>query len=119
MFVFYCIGIAFAAFAALAALVGFLADGRITAFLNFLVDIVAFLALGIASGIATAIIDKATSKINFYGKTIGVAAYKGSAFLGMTWAAVALMLLASVLWIFDCCVGRRRRSYAEKGTARY
>ena len=119
MFVFYCIGIAFAAFAALAALVGVLADGRISAFFNCLIDIFAFLALGIASGISTAIIVKVTHYVNLYGKEIGIAAYKGAAFLGMTWASTVLMLLASFLWIFDCCIGPRRRRYTEKGTARY
>lgn len=76
----------------------------------------AFLSIGIASGIATAIIVKATNTINKYGEDIGIAAYKGGRFLGMTWAATALMLLAAIVSIAQCCGGRRKdRQNGEKG----
>jgi hypothetical protein len=75
----------------------------------------AFLALVIASIISTVVITKAVNAINKYGAEIGIAAYKGSTFLGMTWAATALMLLASVVWIGECCRGRKNRAYTEKG----
>ena len=75
----------------------------------------AFLALGIASAISTAIIVKAVNAINKYGHEIGLAATKGKEFIGMTWAATVIMLLASFLWIFECVVGHRRgRSYVGK-----
>lgn len=75
----------------------------------------AFLALVIASIISTIVITKAVNAINKYGAEIGIAAYKGSTFLGMTWAATALMLLASVVWIAECFKGRKNRPYREKG----
>lgn len=61
---------------------------------------------------------KAVDAINKYGDDIGIAAYKGKKFLGMTWAATAVMLLASFLWIFECIVGHRRQS-AYVGKERY
>ena len=63
----------------------------------------AFLTLVIASIISTVVITKAVNAVNKYGADIGIAAYKGSTFLGMTWAATALMLLASMVWIAECC----------------
>ncbi|EXJ83778.1 hypothetical protein A1O1_07405 [Capronia coronata CBS 617.96] len=118
MIVLYIIGIAFAGIAVLTALWGIWTDGRLSAMVNFLVDMLAFLSLGIASAIATAIIVKAVDSINKYGDDIGIAAYKGSRFLGMTWAATVVMLLASITSIAQCCTGRHKRDrYGEKGTA--
>lgn len=151
MFIFYCIGIGLVGLALIGAAWGVLANGRISAFVNFTLDIVsplispynysaegwrlefnalsltssishyansrqlAFLALVIASIISTVIITKTVNAVNKYGAEIGVAAYKGSTFLGMTWAATALMLLASVGWIAECCRGRKNRAYTKKG----
>ena len=116
MFVFYVIGIIFAGFAFIGAVWGVFANGRLSAFVNFVLDILAFLTIGIASAISTAIIVKAVDAINKYGSDIGLAAYKGKEFLGMTWAATAIMLLASFMWIAECCAGRRRsrRGKSEK-----
>lgn len=115
MFVFYVIGIIFAGFAFLGAIWGVFANGRISAFLNWGLDVMAFLAIGIASAIATAIVDKAVNDINKYGKEIGLAAYKGKEFLGMTWAATAVMSLGSFMWIAECCAGRRKsKAFGEK-----
>jgi hypothetical protein len=116
MFVFYIIGIIFAGFAVLGAMWGVFANGRLSALVNFLLDILAFLFIGIASAISTAIIVKVVNATNKYGADIGLAAYKGTEFLGMTWAATAVMLLASFMWIAECCAGRRRtrRGAGEK-----
>ena len=127
MFVLYCIGVGFVGIAIIGAIIAFLTDGRISAFINFMFDFVstsciahiltiilmipqlAFLALGIASAIATAIIVKVVDVINQYGGEIGIAAYKGRNFLIFTWIATALLLIASFGWLVDCCVGRRRK----------
>lgn len=76
----------------------------------------AFLTIGIASAVATAVIVKAVDALNKYGKDIGISATKGTTFLGLTWGATAAMLLASILSIAQCCAGRRHRTktYAEK-----
>jgi len=116
MIVFYIIGIAFAGIAILTAICGIFTDGRLSASVNFLVDVLAFLTIGIASAISTAIIVKAVNTINKFGDDIGIAAYKGGTFLGMTWGATAVMLLASAVSIAQCCAGRRRsKRYGEKG----
>lgn len=115
MFVLYCIGAGFAGLAVLTAIVHLFGGGRLGAACNFLIDFMAFLALGIASAIATAIIVKVVNAVNKYGEEIGVAAYKGNKFLAFTWAATALMLVASIGWIVECCLGRKNKvsSYKE------
>jgi hypothetical protein len=79
----------------------------------------AFLALGIASAIETAIVVKSTNAINKYGSDIGIAAYKGGKFMAMTWAATALMFLAACLWVAECCMGRRRTRPVHSPKERY
>jgi hypothetical protein len=73
--------------------------------------------LGIASAISTAIMVKVVNAINKYGDGIGIAATRGTTFLGLTWGAVAAMLLAAILSTVQCIAGRKhhRRSYSEKG----
>lgn len=108
MFVLYCIGIGFIAVALLLGLLALFFDGRLSAFINVLVDWLAFLAIGLASAIATAIIDKSAHTINKYGNDVGIAANKGTKFLILTWVATAVMLVASFVWCFDCIVGRKQ-----------
>ncbi|KFY25636.1 hypothetical protein V493_04544 [Pseudogymnoascus sp. VKM F-4281 (FW-2241)] len=71
MFVLYCIGAAAAGACIILSLVSFFATGRLTSCCNFLLAIVAFLALAISSAIVTAIIVKATDLINQYGNDVG------------------------------------------------
>ncbi|MCJ1333499.1 hypothetical protein MMC10_010199 [Thelotrema lepadinum] len=113
MFVLYCIGVAFAGLAFLGAIFAFFTDGRIGAFVDATLSFLAFLALGIASAIASALIVKATDAINQYSKDVGIAAYKGSSFLALTWTATALLFVGALGWMLDFCVGpsRRKRSY--------
>lgn len=106
--VFEIIGICFAALAAVTSILGVFFDGRLSGCLKLLVDLSAFFALAIASSISTAVILKAVHAVNKYGHDIGIAAYKGTRFLGMTWGATAVMLLASIFSIAQCCGGRKR-----------
>lgn len=62
---------------------------------------IAFLSLALASIISTTFINKAVKLINEVGHEIGIAAYKGNMFLGMTWAASILVLFGSVAWIYE------------------
>jgi len=110
MFVLYCIGIAFVGIAVAGAFFGFIASGRMSALLNFILCILGFFALGLASVLATVIIVKVCNAINRYGRPIGIAAYKGKTFLGMTWAATGLAFLAAFLWVGELFGGRRRRT---------
>ncbi|TVY71176.1 hypothetical protein LSUE1_G009092, partial [Lachnellula suecica] len=120
-FVLYCIGIAAAGLAILAALPAFLLSGsRLISFLNFGLASLSFTALLIASIIVTIIMNKATSLINKYGNEIGLYAYKGGKYLTLTWIAVAVMAIASLCWVGEFCVGRknRRREFSEKRTGK-
>jgi hypothetical protein len=119
MFVLYCIAIAFAGIAAITALLSIFFTGRLSAFINVLVDLLAFLAIGIASAIATAIAVKAADVINKYGNDIGISAQKGGKFMTLTWVATGVMFLASLVWCFDCIAGRREKTGRYKGETKY
>lgn len=116
MFVLYCIGIAFAALALISGLISIFFNGRLSAFVNIIIDMIAFLAVGIASALATALSVKAANIINDKGERVGVSAQKGSKFMILTWVATACLLVASLVWCFDCVVGRKRNQRtARKG----
>ena len=74
------------------------------------------LALGIASAIASVIMSKVVHEVNKHGNDVGISATKGKTFLGMTWAATALMLIAAMAWIYEFVAHRRRQtSYVFEG----
>lgn len=123
MFVLYVIAICLIFVTLVSALLGLFLSGRLSACVNFLVAVLAFLAIGLASALTTAVMVKGADVINQYGNDIGVAAYWGSKFLALTWAATGCMLVVVVWWVIEFCIGRRdrrskRRSYAkgEKGS---
>lgn len=110
MFVLYCIAIALSFCVLVASLVGiFLGAGRLSACGNILLSFLAFLAFGVASGIATAIAVKGSSVINEYGSDIGIEAHRGGKFMALSWAGTAVLFLALVSWCVECCCGRRRQ----------
>jgi len=118
-FVLYCIGIAACGLAILTALVAFVLHGsRLVSLGNAGLTILAFFALGIASAIVTVVMVKVVNLVNKYGDDIGLFAYRGNKYLAMTWAATALMFIATIAWVGECCVGRRNKNkeWAEKTT---
>ena len=62
----------------------------------------AFAALMIASAISTRMIVIVTNVVNKHGIEIGLVAYRGTNFLGMTWAATILALLAFLFTVLRC-----------------
>lgn len=108
-FVLYCIAIGFISIAFSMAFICLFLDGRLSAFVNIIVDWLAFVAMGIASALATVISVQASNVVNRYGNEIGIQASKGARFLIITWVATGLLLVASVVWCFDCIVGGKRR----------
>lgn len=111
MFVLYCIGIAFSALALVLALasVFFTAKGgKLSACANVGVELIAFVAVGVASALATAIAVKVAEVVNEKGEGVGVSAQKGGKFMALTWVAVGCLFLASLAWCFECCAGSRR-----------
>lgn len=117
VFVLYCIAIALIALSLVAAVFSVFASGRLSACLNFLLCGCAFLAIGLASAIITAVIVKGSEIINKYGNDIGIEAHRGDKFLAITWAATAAMFVVIVWWLGDFCVGRRKKTatYAKHG----
>ena len=113
-FVLYCIAIGFIGLALIAAVVSLFLAGRLSAFINLILDWLAFIVLGIASAIATAISVKGANTINKYGDDIGVSASKGTKFLIITWVATGLLLVSSMIWCVLAVLGRRRK---KTGTA--
>lgn len=109
MFVLYCIAIGFIGLALLAAIASIFPrdPGRLVPLFNIVIDWLAFITMGIASAIATAIGAKGASIINKYGHEIGIAANKGTKFLILTWVATGLMRIGTFVWCFACISHRR------------
>lgn len=115
VFVLYVISIVLIFLALVAALPALFAEGRLAACCSVIASSLAFLAVGIASGLVTAVIVKGVEVINEHGEQIGLEAKRGNRFLAITWAATALVFLALCWWVVETCVGRRRkRRYAVK-----
>ena len=74
-----------------------------------------FVALMVASAIATAVINNVVKVINKYGNEIGVYAYKGEIFIGMTCAATLLVLLTGFMWLYEWRVQRRGGLFFGRG----
>jgi len=108
----YVLGIAFTGLAILFGVFG-LTGARMVELCTGLVAFMGFLLLGIASAIGTAIAIKIRDVINKHANDAGVYASDSKKYLGMTWGAVAAMLIASVIWSLLCCFGgdkSKRRS---------
>ncbi|KAL8694492.1 MAG: hypothetical protein Q9224_003561 [Gallowayella concinna] len=110
MFVIYCIGAAATGLALVGAFLGVFLDGRAAPLINNALASLALLSLGIASAIVSAIMSKVVHEVNKHGNDIGVSASKGKTFLGMTWAAVVLMFIAAMAWIYEFVAHRRRQT---------
>lgn len=118
MFVLYCVAIGLIFIALFAAVAAILLSGRLSACVNFLVSVLAFLAIGLASALVTAVIVMASNIINDKGNRIGLEAHWGGKFLALTWAATGLMLIVVLAWVVEFCRGRRqnkRQVYAKHG----
>lgn len=107
MFVLYCIAIGFIGIALLCAMVGIFWGEGLFVVVNVIVDWLAFITIGIASALATAVGVKGAEVVNKYGGEIGVEARKGKGFLIMTWVATGLMFLGTFVWCFAFFRGRR------------
>lgn len=106
-FILYVCAIVFIFLALVGAVFGFFTSGRLSACCNLLIDFIAFLCIGAASGVATAIIVEAVKELNKYGNDLGISATRGTRFLAMTWAATGVMLIALIISFVQLCVGRR------------
>ncbi len=95
----YCAVIALAFLSSAASLAAvFFSAGRLSASLNLALAVLALVALLLASVLVSAVVVKAADVVNMYGYRVGVEARRGGKFLGLTWAATAVMGLAVVVW---------------------
>ncbi|KAH7379230.1 actin cortical patch SUR7/pH-response regulator pali [Phaeosphaeria sp. MPI-PUGE-AT-0046c] len=119
MFVLYIIAIVLIFIALVTSLATVFTAGRLSACLNVLVSVLAFVGIGLASALVTAVVVKAADVINQYGNDIGVEAYFGRKFLGLTWAATGVMVGPIMGWTMEVCMGRREKNkrvrYSKEG----
>lgn len=107
----YIIAVALTGLAFFGALLSLFAEGRVSACCSVIFDVLAFIVLVIASAVATTIMLKAVKALNKYGDDLGIHANRGNLFLGMTWAATGLMLVAAVTSCVQVCAGKRNGGY--------
>ena len=72
-----------------------------------------------ASATATIVISGVVKTINKHGNDIGVYAYKGETFIGMTWAATVLMLFTGLMWLRERRLEKRGMAFLGKGEGDY
>lgn len=109
-FVLYVIAVGFSGLAMLTALAAFfLFSRRGVNAVNLIIASLAALVLLIASILVTVAGKKGVSKLNDVGDDVGISASRGTKFLGLTWAATALMLAAAIYWFVHLCLMRRER----------
>lgn len=117
-FVLYCMGIGFTFITLLVSIFwisGISDGGKGTAAIEITVATLAWICLGIASAIATAVGVKGDNTIDKLGKPIGVSADRGNGFMGLTWAATALMIVCSIIGCAGCCMKRNRQKVRRYG----
>ncbi|EDU51002.1 integral membrane protein [Pyrenophora tritici-repentis] len=118
MFVLYVLAICLIFLTLVASALSFFlaTTSRLTPCVNFLLALLAFLAIGLASALVTAVMVKGTDVLNEHGDAVGLEADRGNKFLAITWAATGLMFVAVVAWVVGFCVRPRekRRGYGEK-----
>jgi hypothetical protein len=114
-FVLYCIAIGFTFLTLATCIWWLLRDGRAAPLVNIAFSGLAFLFMGIASAIGTAIAVKGANTINKYGNRIGIEGHRGNGFLGLTWAATACLFVALIAG----CVGFIGAWRSRKPATRY
>ncbi|KAF2460103.1 integral membrane protein-like protein [Lineolata rhizophorae] len=115
MFVLYCVAIGLIFFSFVFSLEGLFAHGRLSAVANVAIAFLAFLFIGVASAIATAISVKGSDVINEQGNVVNIEAHRGNKFLAITWVSTALMFLALVTWCVDFCLSHAKRRKGASG----
>jgi len=113
----YIIAIVLTGLALFSAIASLITTGRLSVCFNTVINALSFTALLLASAIATTILVKAVDAFNAYDTDLGIHATRGKRFLGTTWTATALMLVATTTSLVQVCVGMRggRGSVSGKG----
>jgi len=118
MLAFYCLAIAFAFFTMIGSLVHLIkpTSGRGTSAVTSIMGFLAFMAMGIASGLVTAIAVKGDHVIDKYGEKVGISANRSNKLLALTWAGTALLFISMLIGCCGICFGNRKKKMNEKGS---
>lgn len=116
----YILGVAFSGLAILAAAAALFiipSGGRKIPLANFLIAALAMLFLLVGSLLTTVGVKKVKDEIQKRGgDEIGLEVQLGNKFEALTWAAFALMALATFYWVYETVAAHRRR---RTGAGRY
>lgn len=113
MFVLYVLGIGFSGIGVFTAAAAFVFAGKRSVMLiNLAVSALAAICILVGSILVTVAVTAGIDQINDVGDDVGIAAKKGDKFLGITWAAAAMMVLSTVIWcgLFFSVWRERKRS---------
>jgi hypothetical protein len=108
MGILYIIGVALTGLTVLMSILGLFISSRIFAFLTSIVAFLAFISLGVASGLLTALMVKLHEEFTRHLSQYGFSFSKSKLALGLTWAAVGCMLVVTLFWFFSICCGPRK-----------
>ncbi|KAH8691299.1 actin cortical patch SUR7/pH-response regulator pali [Talaromyces proteolyticus] len=97
MSVLYIIGVAATGVTLLMEILLTQAGGRASMMAHLIFTVLSFVCLGVSSSVASVMAVQFVDLINRHGKNYGIAAVRGSKFLGMTWSAVGLLFLTVVI----------------------
>jgi hypothetical protein len=110
----YAIGTGLSFFAFVLSIVWFFEGHRSVAAITGVLSFLAFLSIGIASGLVTAVKYLGDSAINKYGNPIGVSAHTSSKMLAISWAGTGCIFVASLVGCIGICCGAHvRKSYGK------
>jgi len=109
----YAIGVGFAFFTLALSLVWLVAGHRGVAAAAGVCSLLAFLAIGIASALVTAVYVLGVDAINKYGKEVGLQANTSKKMLAISWAGTACALIAMLFGFCGICVGARKNRVAK------
>lgn len=111
LFIFYVLALAFSALSLLGGLwAAAKPEARRVNGVNLLLVTLAVVCLAVSSIAVTVGVTMGVDEINDAGRSVGVNVSRGNKFLAVTWAAMGVMLLASVFWLVRFCVQRRKLS---------
>lgn len=110
LFIVYVLGIGFSGLGMLTCILAFFLFTRrgINA-LNLVLATLAAISLTVGSIVATIASSKGVNKINEFGDDVGISAHAGTKFLGISWAASGVMIVAMIYWVVNMCMARRER----------
>lgn len=114
-----CVSIGLIGFTTLISIVSFFFSGRLSACGNIVLALLAFLVVGVASALATAIAVVGARAVDNYAEQVGITASAGRRSLELMWGATAAMLVCLIWWSVDCCIGRRGRRRRFSRTEKY